>query len=232
MAELRSGGQIDSGSVPEHFQITNGHLGEQLPCLLLLRLQLGDLFFRDLFQLSLELGTVRVGGKQVQTLLFGRNCQVVLPTGGVAICEAVLRVCRRRVGFDIQLEELDRIIGGLYDLDTPGAMALVFDTVRRANSLLDDGDALRGDVFAGAYLRAGNAVTEIEPVRLVARDALAHLREGVSELMCHPGHPDDELRRVSDYVDDREREVQILCDPDVPAWLDRYGIELIGFDRI
>src|SRR5262249_33908894 len=58
------------------------------------------------------------------------------------------------------------------------------------------------------------------------------LTDGVSELMCHPGHPDDELRRVSDYADEREREVQILCDPDIPNLLDRYGIELIGFDRI
>jgi tRNA threonylcarbamoyladenosine biosynthesis protein TsaB len=34
-------------------------------------------------------------------------------------------------------------------------------------------DALRGDVFAGTYLREGDAVTELAPVRLVARDALA-----------------------------------------------------------
>ena len=36
------------------------------------------------------------------------------------------------------------------DLDTPGAMALVFDTVRRANSLLDDGDDTRGAVLSAA----------------------------------------------------------------------------------
>ena len=33
------------------------------------------------------------------------------------------------------------------DLDTPGAMALVFDTIRRANALLDDGDETRGAVL-------------------------------------------------------------------------------------
>jgi tRNA threonylcarbamoyladenosine biosynthesis protein TsaB len=33
-------------------------------------------------------------------------------------------------------------------------------------------DALRGDVFAGAYRRDGNEVTELAPVRLVPRDAL------------------------------------------------------------
>jgi predicted glycoside hydrolase/deacetylase ChbG (UPF0249 family) len=64
------------------------------------------------------------------------------------------------------------------------------------------------------------------------KSIIENLRDGVSELMCHPGHPDDELRRVSDYADEREREVQILCDPEIPNWLDRYGIELIGFDRM
>ena len=64
------------------------------------------------------------------------------------------------------------------------------------------------------------------------RGLIENLRDGVTELMCHPGHPDEELRRVSDYSDEREREVQILCDPEIPNWLDRHGVELIGFDRI
>ena len=34
-------------------------------------------------------------------------------------------------------------------------------------------DALRGDVFAGTYLRQGDVVTELAPARLVARDELA-----------------------------------------------------------
>ena len=48
-----------------------------------------------------------------------------------------------------------------------------------ADAALADGtylavlDALRGDVFAGTYLREGDAVTELAPARLVARDALA-----------------------------------------------------------
>src|SRR5262249_18432696 len=64
------------------------------------------------------------------------------------------------------------------------------------------------------------------------RDLIEKLPDGVSELMCHPGHPDDELRRSSDYSDEREREVQLLCDPDVPTLLDRHGEEWIGFDRL
>jgi tRNA threonylcarbamoyladenosine biosynthesis protein TsaB len=48
-----------------------------------------------------------------------------------------------------------------------------------ADALLGDGvylavlDALRGDVFAAAYTRADNEVTELSPVRLVPRDSLA-----------------------------------------------------------
>jgi chitin disaccharide deacetylase len=64
------------------------------------------------------------------------------------------------------------------------------------------------------------------------RTLIENLQDGVSELMCHPGHPDEELLRVSDYAKEREREVQILCDPEIPNWLDRHGVELIGFDRI
>lgn len=49
-----------------------------------------------------------------------------------------------------------------------------------ADASLSDGaylvvlDALRGDVFAAAYMRAGNAVTELSPVRLVPRETLAN----------------------------------------------------------
>jgi tRNA threonylcarbamoyladenosine biosynthesis protein TsaB len=35
-------------------------------------------------------------------------------------------------------------------------------------------DALRGDVFAGAYLREGDEVTELAPVKLVPQSVLAH----------------------------------------------------------
>jgi tRNA threonylcarbamoyladenosine biosynthesis protein TsaB len=48
-----------------------------------------------------------------------------------------------------------------------------------ADASLGDGvylavlDALRGDVFAAAYTRADNEVTELSPVRLVPRDSLA-----------------------------------------------------------
>ncbi len=58
------------------------------------------------------------------------------------------------------------------------------------------------------------------------------LPDGTSELMCHPGHPDDELLRTSSYAKERAREIELLCDPEIPTLLDRRGIELVGFDRL
>src|SRR5262249_31384992 len=81
------------------------------------------------------------------------------------------------------------------------------------------------DEFLGTFYADG-------ATRENLRALVESLQDGVSELMCHPGHPDDELRRFSDYSDEREREVQILCDPDVPNLLDRHGVVVIGFDRI
>jgi len=81
------------------------------------------------------------------------------------------------------------------------------------------------DEFLGSFYAEGATRDNLSAL-------VENLQDGVSELMCHPGHPDNELRRISDYSDDREREVQILCDPEVPNLLDRHGVELIGFDRI
>jgi cysteinyl-tRNA synthetase len=44
------------------------------------------------------------------------------------------------------------------DLDTPGAMAVVFDAVTRANAALDDGDVERGAALAAAVVDACGAV--------------------------------------------------------------------------
>lgn len=60
-------------------------------------------------------------------------------------------------------------------------------------------------------------------------DILRGLPEGVTELMCHPGHPDDELRRDSGYAEAREREIAALCDPAARALADRLGLRLLPF---
>lgn len=51
---------------------------------------------------------------------------------------------------------------------------------------------------------------------------------GTLELMCHPGYADSVLREKSSYVDKREDELEILCDPAVARHFERKGIVLIN----
>jgi chitin disaccharide deacetylase len=51
--------------------------------------------------------------------------------------------------------------------------------------------------------------------------------EGVSELGCHPGYVDDELR--STYGSERELELATLKSPDLSTVLGAQGIELVNF---
>ncbi|MGH7547056.1 MAG: ChbG/HpnK family deacetylase [Gemmatimonadales bacterium] len=55
----------------------------------------------------------------------------------------------------------------------------------------------------------------------------AEVRDGVTELSCHPGYADPDLR--SEYADERPAEVSTLCDPTLPALLAARNIRLIGF---
>lgn len=58
---------------------------------------------------------------------------------------------------------------------------------------------------------------------------LERLPNGVTELMCHPGYPDDGLRGQTSYAAGRESELAALLDPRARAVLERRGIALGGF---
>jgi chitin disaccharide deacetylase len=67
----------------------------------------------------------------------------------------------------------------------------------------------------------------ITPAALIG--LLEKLGEGVTELCCHPGYPDD----LDDwYRIEREREVQALCDPVVQETIAMLEIELCTFDDV
>ncbi len=61
---------------------------------------------------------------------------------------------------------------------------------------------------------------------------VSELADGTTELMCHPGKSDPELRSASTYADEREREIRVLCDPAIRALLETRRVRLIGFDRL
>lgn len=59
---------------------------------------------------------------------------------------------------------------------------------------------------------------------------LRSLPEGTTELMCHPGYLDDDLLRSSTRLrESRERELQILTDPDIRNLVASEGIRLIDY---
>jgi cysteinyl-tRNA synthetase len=63
------------------------------------------------------------------------------------------------------------------DLDTPGAMAVLFDTVRRANAALDAGDAEAGALAAAVREIAGAVGLELGRRDEVPADVLARAAE-------------------------------------------------------
>ena len=55
---------------------------------------------------------------------------------------------------------------------------------------------------------------------------------GATEVMCHPGHVDDELRASSSYVDERRRELDVLVHREVRQAIQAVGVKLIHFGEL
>ncbi len=95
----------------------------------------------------------------------------------------------------------------------------------RAREQLQKANLRLPDHFIESFYGSGATVENLKFV-------LTHLREGVSELMCHPGHPDEALIAGSSYAQEREREVAALCDPAIREMLAADGIELVTFREL
>jgi hopanoid biosynthesis associated protein HpnK len=61
---------------------------------------------------------------------------------------------------------------------------------------------------------------------------LSHLRDGVTELMCHPGYDDDLAREYSNTPPQRDRELAALQDPAVRVCVTARGIQRISYNDI
>ena len=81
------------------------------------------------------------------------------------------------------------------------------------------------DYFLESFYGSGATLANL-------RFIVEHLREGVSELMCHPGHPDVALLNDSTYAREREQEVAVLCDPSLRETLAAESVELVTFRDI
>lgn len=56
--------------------------------------------------------------------------------------------------------------------------------------------------------------------------------EGCIEVMCHPGYVDDALRERSHYLDIREKELEVFCDPKFPAKLRKHYLIVEDFTTV
>ncbi len=79
------------------------------------------------------------------------------------------------------------------------------------------------------YYGQWNGETHPEQISVAGLHRLlaAVVREGVTELSCHPGYQDAAL--LSRYRVERELELKTLCDPAARRLLASYGITLISF---
>lgn len=61
---------------------------------------------------------------------------------------------------------------------------------------------------------------------------LTRLSEAVTEINCHPGYVDDELKELSAWTSYREKELETLTQPEVKQMLQQNKVELITFKEL
>jgi predicted glycoside hydrolase/deacetylase ChbG (UPF0249 family) len=105
-----------------------------------------------------------------------------------------------------------------------GVAAEVVDFMLAADrKLLQQYPVGHPDRFFGGFY--GDASLTLEYLLSIAES----LPAGVSELMVHPGLADEELRLASSYSWQRERELELLCHPEVNARLAELDIALVSY---
>lgn len=57
----------------------------------------------------------------------------------------------------------------------------------------------------------------------------SQLTEGINEIMCHPGFIDENLKKISGYLYEREKEVKTLTSPKIINYLKKNNIQLINW---
>lgn len=61
---------------------------------------------------------------------------------------------------------------------------------------------------------------------------LKELQPGITELMCHPGHVDDDVRAISTWTDVREKEFEVFFNFEFVSILKKQDITLIHYGQI
>ena len=99
------------------------------------------------------------------------------------------------------------------------------DASKQAPELLQEFDLRHPDVFISDFYDDGATLDAV-------LDIVNNLGDGVSELMCHPGHVDEAFAQESVYNFQRERELKILTNPAVKHAIETNAVELISFANL
>jgi chitin disaccharide deacetylase len=97
---------------------------------------------------------------------------------------------------------------------------------RDAHVLAERSGIVTTDYFCG--IAQTGVMTKAGILRL-----LENLPEGITELMCHPGYADDDLKKSPTRLQQsRQSELAILTDQEVRKTVAELGIRLINYDQI
>lgn len=110
--------------------------------------------------------------------------------------------------------------------------AIVALALREGLPIRNAGGAMRGALAARGVRANDGFVEEFFDAGVSVPNLIAILRalpEGVTEIMCHPAHPDPELAASSSYAARRAEELAVLCDPRVREAIEAEGIHLVTF---
>jgi chitin disaccharide deacetylase len=105
---------------------------------------------------------------------------------------------------------------------TNGVSSELQETYKQVPALMKEFAARRPDSFLVDFYDEGATQEKL-------LNMINNLRDGTSEIMCHPGYVDDAFANESVYNYQRERELKILTDPTVKEAIRANEIELITF---
>ncbi len=87
----------------------------------------------------------------------------------------------------------------------------------------------RGFRMAERLITPGYLDAGVKALKSTWVSLLAKLPVGTNEIYCHPGYPDDDLRRYATYVDQRAAEIEVLTSREVRDAILRNQVDLISF---
>ncbi len=99
------------------------------------------------------------------------------------------------------------------------------ETAKHATDLLQEFNPRRPDVFFVNFY-------DVTATKEQLLNILNTVTDGISEIMCHPGHVDEAFAKESVYNFQRARELQILTDPSIKDAIKARGIKLITFAEL